>query len=105
MASSNIIAIIKSIGPNKLLALNELPIKMRKLRGKSVFYCLKRIMEVSVQEVFSLITRESSCRKGSENFLKHLQAKLVFPSDFGKIFNRVITKDLFDYFHQNELFS
>ena len=82
---------------------------MIKLCGKSIVYPLKLIFEASLQGVeFPDYWKKANVvpvhRKESKNLVKNQRPISLLPI-FGKIFERVIFKDVFNYFHKNELFT
>ena len=82
---------------------------MIKLCGKSIDYPLKLIFETSLLggELPACWKRTNVVpihKKESKNLVKNYRPISLLPI-FGKFFERVIFKDLFNYFHKNELFS
>ena len=82
---------------------------MIKSYGKSIVYPLKLIFEASIQSgELPDYWKEAKVipvhKKESTNLVKNYRPINLLPI-FGKIFERVIFKDLFNYFHKNELFT
>ena len=82
---------------------------MIKLCGKSIVYPLKLILEVSfLQGVFPSCWKKANVvpvhKKGDKNLLKYYKPISLLPI-FGKIFERILFKDLFNYFHKNHFFT
>ena len=105
----DIFAIIKNLNPNKSHGWDNISIRMIKLRGKSIVYPLKLIFEASLQggefpDYWKKANVVPVHKKESKNFVKNYRPISLLPI-FGKIFDRVIFKDLFNYFHKNELFT
>ena len=81
---------------------------MIKLCGKSIAYQLKFMFEASLLggEFLECWKRANAVpvHKKGKNLVKNYRPISLLPI-FGKIFERVILKDLLNYFHKNELFS
>ena len=82
---------------------------MIKVYGKFIVYPLKLIFEASLQGgEFPDYWKKSNVvpvhKKESKNLLEIYGSIRLLPI-FGKIFGRVIFKDLFNYFHKKELFT
>ena len=82
---------------------------MIKLCGKSIAYPLKLIFESSLlggefTECWKRANVVSAHKKESKNLVKNNRPVSLLPM-FRKIFERVIFKDLFNYFHKNDLFT
>ena len=82
---------------------------MIKSYGKSIVYPLKLIFEASIQRgEFPDYWKEAKVipvhKKESTNLVKNYRPISLLPI-FGKIFERVIFKELFNYFHKNELLT
>ena len=83
-------------------------ITMIKLCGRSIVYPLKLIFKASPQggefpDYWKKANVVPVHKKQSKNLVKNYrQISLLI---FGKIFERVTFKDLFNYFHKNELFT
>ena len=82
---------------------------MIKLCGKSITYPLKLIFEASLQEgTFPSCWKKANVvpvhKKEDKNLLKNYRPISLLPI-FGKIFERILFKDLFNYFHKNQFFT
>ena len=82
---------------------------MIKSYGKSIVYPLKLIFEASIQSgELPDYWKEAKVipvhKKESTNLVKNYRPINLLPI-FGKIFERVIFKDLFNYFHKKGLFT
>ena len=81
---------------------------MIKLCGKSVAYPLKLIFEASLLGgEFPECWKRANVlpvHKKSKDLVKNYRPRSLLPI-FRKIFERVIFKDLFNYFHKHELFT
>ena len=105
----DIFAIIKNLNPNKSHGWDNILVRMIKLCGKSIVYPLKLIFEASLQGGESTDYWEKANvvpvhKKESKNFVKNYWPISLLPI-FGKTFEKVMFKDLFNYFHKNELFT
>ena len=106
----DIFTIIKNLNPNKSRGWDNISIRMITLCGKSIVYPLKLIFEASLQGGL----KKANClkkanvvpvdKKEYKNLMKNYRPISLLPI-FGKIFERVIFKDLFNYFHKNKLFT
>ena len=81
---------------------------MIKLCGKSITYPLKLIFEASLQEgTFPSSWKKANVvpvhKKENKNLLKNYRP-ISLPPIFGKIFERILFKDLLNYFHKNQFF-
>ena len=81
---------------------------MIKVCDKPLVYLLKRIFKASIQEgVFPDCWKKVNVvpinKKQSKNLLKNYMP-IGFLPIFGKIYERIIFKELFNHFHQNHLF-
>ena len=106
---TDIFPIIKNLDPNKSHGWDNLSIKMIKLCGKSITYPLKLIFEASLQEgTFPSCWKKANVvpvhKKEDKNLLKNCRPISLLPI-FGKIFERILFKDLFNYFHKNQFFT
>ena len=77
--------------------------------NKTLVYPLKLIFKASIQEgVFPDCWKKANVvpihKKESKNLLKNFRPISLLPI-FGKIFERIIFKELFNHFHQNHLFT
>ena len=111
ISDDDIFAIIKNLNPNKSHGWDNISIRMIKLCGKSIVYPLKLIFEASLQgggggfpDYWKKANVVPVHKKESTNLVKSYRPISLLPI-FGKIFERVIFKDLFNYFHKNELFT
>ena len=82
---------------------------MIKLCGKSITYPLKLIFEASLQEgTFPSCWKKANAvlvhKKEDKNLLKNYRPISLLPI-FGKIFQRILFKYLFNYFHKNHFFT
>ena len=105
----DIFAIIKNLNPNKSHGWDNILVRMIKLCGKSIVYPLKLIFEASLQGGESTDYWEKANvvpvhKKESKNFVKNYWPISLLPI-FGKTFEKVMFKDLFNYFHKNGLFT
>ena len=105
----DILSIIKSLNSNKLHGWDKLSIKMVKMCDKTLVYPLKLIFRASIQEgVFPDCWKKANVvpihKKESKNLLKNYRPISLLPI-FGKIYERIIFKELFNHFHQNQLFT
>ena len=109
ISETDIFAIIKNLDPNKSHGWDNLSIKMIKLCGKSITYPLKLIFEASLLEgTFRSCWKKANVvpvhKKEDKNLLKNYRPISLLPI-FGKIFERILFKDLFNYFHKNQFFT
>ena len=79
------------------------------MNGKSIVYPLQLIFEASLQggefpDYWKKANVVPVPKKESKNLVKNCRP-ISLLSIFGKIFERVIFKELFNYFHKNELFA
>ena len=82
---------------------------MIKLCGKSIVYLLKLVFEASLQsgelpDCWKKANVVPVRKKESKNLVKNYRP-ISLLLIFEKIFERVIFKDIFNYFHKNELFK
>ena len=102
-------SIIKSLNSNKSHGWDKLSIKMIKMCDKTLVYPLKLICKASIQEgVFADCWKKANVvpihKKESKNLLKNCRP-INLLQIFGKTYVRIIFKELFNYFHQNQLFT
>ena len=76
---------------------------------KTLVYPLTLIFKASIQEgVFPDCQKKANVvpihKKESKNLLKNYRPISLLPI-FGKIYERIIFKELFNHFHQNQLFT
>ena len=105
----DILSIIKSLNSNKSHGWNKLSIKMVEMCDKTLVYPLKLIFRAFIQEgVFPDCWKKANVvpihQKESKNLLKSYRPISLLPI-FGKIYERIIFKELFNHFHQNQLFT
>ena len=82
---------------------------MVKMCDKTLVYPLKLIFRASIQEgVFPDCWKKANVvpihKKESKNLLKNYRPISLLPI-FGKIYERINFKELFNHFHQNKLFT
>ena len=95
-------SILKSLSSNKSHGWDKLSIKMIKMCNKTFVYPLKLNFKASIQEgPFPDCCTYS--KKESKNLLKTIDQLAFF--FFYKIYERIIFKELFNNFHQNQLFT
>ena len=109
ISETDIFAIIKNLDLNKSHGWDNLSIRMIKLCGKSITYSLKLIFEASLQEgTFPSCWKKANAvlvhKKEDKNLLKNYRPISLLQM-FGKIFERILFKDLFNYFHKNQFFT
>ena len=105
----DILPIIKSLNSNKSHGWDKLSIKMIKMSDKTLVYPLKLIFKASIQEgVFPDCWKKANVvpihKRKSKILLKNYKPISLLPI-FGKIYERIIFKELFNHFHQNQLFT
>ena len=106
---NDILSIIKSLNSNKAHGWDKLSIKMVKMCDKTLVYLLKLIFRASIQEgVFLGCWKKVNVvpihKKESKNLLKIYRPISLLPI-FGKIYKRIIFKELFNHLNQNQLFT
>ena len=79
------------------------------MSDKTLVYPLKLIFKASIQEgVFPDCWKKANVvpihKRKSKNLLKNYKPISLLPI-FGKIYERIIFKELFNHFHQNQLFT
>ena len=107
ISEADIFAIIKNLDPNKSHGWDNLSIKMIKLSNKSITYPLKLIFEESLHKgAFPSCWKKvvPVNKKKDKNLFKNYEPISLRPV-FRKIFERILFKDLFNYFHKNEFFT
>ena len=102
-------AMIKYLNPNKSHGWYNISIRMIKLCEKSIVYPFKLIFEAFLQvgkflDYWNKANVVPAHKKESKNLVKIYRPTSLL-SIFWKIFERVIFKDLFNYFNKNELFT
>ena len=105
----DIFAIIKNLDPNKPHGWDNISIRMIKLCEKSIVYPLKLIFEASLKgwefpDYWKKANLVSVHKKESKSLVNNYRPISLLPI-FGIIFERLILKDLFNYFHKNKLFT
>ena len=95
----DIFAIIKNLHPNKSHGWDNISIRMIKVCRKSIVYPLKLISEASLQggefhDYWKKANVDPVHKKESKNLVKNYRPINPLPV-FGKMFERVISKDLF----------
>ena len=108
-SEGDIFAIFKNLNYNTSHGWDDLSVNMIKICGKSTAYPLKLIFEASLLGVeFPECWKRANVvpvyTKESKNLVKNYRPISLLPI-FGKIFERVIFKNLFNYVHKNELFT
>ena len=103
----DILAIIKNLNPNKSHGWDNISIRMIKLCGKSIAYSLKLIFEASLQggEIPDYWKKANVVPAHKKKKLVKNYRPISLLPIYGKIFERVTFKDLFNYSHKNELFT
>ena len=103
----DILAIIKNLNPNKSHGWDNISIRMIKLCGKSIAYSLKLIFEASLQgrEIPDYWKKANAVPAHKKKKLVKNYKPISLLPIYGKIFERVTFKDLFNYSHKNELFT
>ena len=103
----DILAIIKNLNPNKSHGWDNISIRMIKLCGKSIAYSLKLIFEASLQggEIPDYWKKANAVPAHKKKKLVKNYRPISLLPIYGKIFERVTFKDLFNYSHKNELFT
>ena len=105
----DILSIIKSLNSNKSHGWDKLSIKMVKMCDKTLVYPLKLIFRASIQEgVFPDCWKKANVvpihKKESNNLLKNYRPISLLPIS-GKIYEKIIFKELFNNFYQNQLLT
>ena len=108
MNESDIYAILKQLNQIKSLGWDKSWIRKIKLCSKFIIYPLKLISETSLQEGKCPDSPKKTNavpvhKKGNKKFIKKYRA-ISLLAKFGKIFEKITFKDLFNYFHKNKLF-
>ena len=93
---------------NKSNGWDNLSVRMIKLCSKSIIYPLKIIFEASLQKgTFPSCWKKANVvpvhKKEDRNLIKNCRPISLLPI-LGKIFERIVFKDLFNYFHKNNFF-
>ena len=105
----DIATLIKNLDPNKAHGQDMISIRMLKLCGKSICKPLDLIFQSSIKQgKFPTEWKKAYVvpvhKKGDKQILKNYRPVSLFAS-CGKIFERLICNDLFEYFTENDLIS
>ena len=100
---------MKNLDPNKSHGWNNLSVRMIKICSKSITNPLKLMFEASFQErTFPSCWKKADVapvhKNEGKNLLKNYKP-ISLLSIFGKIFERILFKDLFTYFHKNQFLT
>ena len=99
----------KPVYSNKSHGWDELHIKMIEMYDKTLAYPLKLIYKLSFKRVISGWLGKSNAvpiyKKEGQNLLEFLFIPIILLPVVGKIYERIILKELFNHFHQNRLFT
>ena len=109
VTENDILAIIKSLDPNKAHGCDNISIKMIKICSQSLILLLKIIFEHSLKKgKFPKIWKKVNIvlvhKKENKMLVKNYRPISLLPI-FGKMFERVIYNSLFNYFQSNRLFT
>ena len=109
ISKDDIFAFIKNLDSHKSHGWDDLSIKMIKLCIKSIAYPVRLISEDSLiggefPECCKRANVVYAHKKESQNLVKNYRPISLLPI-FGKNFERVVFKDLFNYYHKNLLFT
>ena len=109
VTENDILAITKSLDPNKAHGCDNISIKMIKICSKSLILPLEIIFEHSLKKgKFPKIWKKANVvpvhKKEDKMLVKNYRLISLLPV-FGKMFERVIYNSLFNYFHSNGLFT
>ena len=100
----DILSIIKSLNSNESHGWDKLSIRMIKMSNKTLVCPLKLIFKACFSGLLKKANVVPIRKKESKNLLKNYRPISLFPI-FGKIYKRIIFKELFSHFHQNHLFT
>ena len=108
-SSLDLSKIIKDLNSNKAHGHDNISIKMIQICGDSIIPPLKMIFESAIRSGhFPDSWKKGNVipvhKKESKNLVKSYRPISLLPI-FGKIFEKVIYKNLFDYFHDNKFLS
>ena len=108
-SSQNLCKIIKNLNPNKAHGHDKISIKMIQICGDSIIPPLKMILESAIKlSVFPDSWKKGNIipvhKKESKNLIKNYRPISLLPI-FGKIFEKVIYNNLFEYFQENKFLS
>ena len=106
---NDISTIIGNLDPNKFHGRDNLSVRMIKLCGDSLIYLLKCIFEGALQEAkYPDLWKKANVvpvyKIESKSLIKNYRPISLLPI-LGKIFERLIYNDLFNYFYCNNLFN
>ena len=109
VTENDILAIIKTLDPNKAHGCDNISIKMIKICSQSLILPLKIIFEHSLKKgKFPKIWKKANVvpvhKKEDKMLVKNYRPISLLPI-FGKMFERVIYNSLFNYFQSNILFT
>ena len=109
VTENDILAIIKTLDPNKAHGCDNISIKMIKICSQSLILPLKIIFEHSLKKgKFPKIWKKANVvpvhKKEDKMLVKNYRPISLLPI-FGKMFERVIYNSLFNYFQSNRLFT
>ena len=109
ISSSNLSRIIKHLNPNKAHGHDNISIKMIQICGDSIIPPLKLIFESAIRSShFPDAWKKGNIipvhKKESKNFVKNYRPISLLPI-FGKILEKIIYNNLFEYFQENKFLS
>ena len=109
ITEKDILAIIKSLDPNKSHGWDNISIKMIKMCGESLALPLKMIFEAALNDgVFPDDWKKGNIvpvhKKDLKTMLINYRPISLLPI-FAKIFEKIIFTSMFEYFIENELFT
>ena len=109
VTENDILAIIKSLDPNKAHGCDNISIKMIKICSQSLILPLKIIIEHSLKKgKFPKISKKANVvpvyKKEDKMLVKNYRPISLLPI-FGKMFEGTIYNSLFNYFQSNRLFT
>ena len=109
VTENDILAIIKTLDPNKAHGYDNISIKMIKICSQSLTLPLKIIFEHCLKKgKFPEIWKKANVvpvhKREDKMLVKHYRPISLLPI-FGKMFERVIYNSLFNYFQSNRLFT
>ena len=109
VTGNDILAIIKTLDPNKARGCDNISIKMIKICSQSLTLPLKIIFEHSIKKgKFPEIWKKANvfpAHKIEDKMLVKNYRPISLLPIFGKMFERVIYNSLFNYFQSNRLFT
>ena len=109
VTENNILAIIKTLDPNKAHGCDNISIKMIKICSQSLTLPLTIIFEHSIKkgkfpEIWKKANVVPAHKREDKMLVKNYRPISLLPI-FGKMFERVIYNSLFNYFQSNRLFT